>query len=214
MLSRFNLAYFAGGFSAKSSLKLQHWLKHLVILNTVLLLSACTSMGGSVSQADNIQAKRQKVLNMRDSSLKDFYQLKPHLRSRVQQAPGYAVFSDANINLILASFSGGYGVVTDNQTGKKTYMNMGEVGIGLGLGLKDFRSLFIFNDRATMDRFINDGFEFGAHADAAAVNGTEGASVGGELVVNNIAIYQITKRGLALQATIKGTKYWRSPTLN
>ncbi|MGV6810159.1 MAG: lipid-binding SYLF domain-containing protein [bacterium] len=214
MLSQFSFVSGVHLFSERSSLNVQRWLKSVLIVNLVLGLSACTSMGGSVSKSDNIQAKRQKVLNMRDDSLKDFYQLKPHLRSRVQQAPGYAVFSDANINLILASFSGGYGVVTDNQTGKNTYMNMGEVGIGLGLGLKDFRSLFIFNDRATMDRFINDGFEFGAHADAAAVNGTEGASVGGELLVNNISIYQITKRGLALQATIKGTKYWRSPTLN
>ena len=39
---------------------------------------------------------------------------------------GYAVFDNANVNVILASFGGGYGVVKNNLTGKSTYMNMGE----------------------------------------------------------------------------------------
>jgi len=36
--------------------------------------------------------------------------------------------------------------VKNNKTGKYTYMKMGELGIGLGLGVKDFRAIFIFSD--------------------------------------------------------------------
>jgi len=34
-------------------------------------------------------------------------------------------------------------------------MKMGELGVGLGLGAKDYRSVFIFHDKATLDKFIN-----------------------------------------------------------
>ena len=36
------------------------------------------------------------------------------------------------------------GVVKNNKTAKHTYMKMGEVGIGLGLEVKDFRVIFVF----------------------------------------------------------------------
>ena len=49
--------------------------------------------------------------------------------------------------LFLASFGGGYGVVTSNVNGKKTYMKMAAGGLGLGAGAKDYRLLFIFNTR-------------------------------------------------------------------
>ena len=39
-------------------------------------------------------------------------------------------------------------------------------------------------------------------------------AVGGEAVIDNITIYQLTKTGLALQVTVKGTKYWKDDELN
>lgn len=128
--------------------------------------------------------------------------------------PGYAVFSNVNINVVLASFGGGHGVVKNNKTGKHTFMKMGEVGIGLGLGVKDFRAVFVFHNADTMNRFVEHGWAFGAQADAAAKASEKGAAVGGELTVDNITIYQLTEAGLALQATIKGTKYWKDTSLN
>ena len=51
-------------------------------------------------------------------------------------------------------------------------------------------------------------------ADAAAKAGDLGAAVGGEAIVDNVTVYQLTQSGLALQATIKGTRYWRDSQLN
>ena len=151
---------------------------------------------------------------MKQEVLAELYQLKPETRSKVAQSPGYAVFSNANINLILASFSGGQGVVKDNRTGQHTYMNMGEAGIGFGLGVKDFRAVFVFHDHDNLKNFIDSGWEFGAHADAAAKAGNKGGAVGGEVIFGGITVYQLTESGLALQATVKGTKYWKDTSLN
>ncbi len=159
--------------------------------------------------------QRQEVLTMKNNTLSELYRLKPHTKSMIAEAPGYAVFSNANVNVIFASFGGGYGVVRDNSSGQDTYMKMGELGVGIGLGVKDFRAIFIFHDKATLDKFIDSGWQFGGHADAAAVADDKGVgAVGGEVVIDNITIYQLTKTGLALQATVKGTKYWKDDELN
>ncbi len=172
-------------------------------------LAACATTSGTTPDE-----KRVAVQAMRQDVLTKLYRLKPEARSQVQGAPGYAVFSNANINIIFASFGGGYGIVRTQPTGRDVYMKMGEVGIGLGLGAKDFRAVFVFHDQATLERFITSGWEFGGHADAAAKAGDKGAAVGGEALVDNMTIYQLTESGLALQATVKGTKYWRDDELN
>ena len=161
-----------------------------------------------------VQDKRQEVLNMKDDVLNQLYKIKPETRDIISNAPGHGVFSNANVNLVFASFGGGYGVVTRKKTGKNTYMKMGEIGIGLGLGVKDFRAVFVFHDSNTMRDFIEDGWQFGGHADAAAKASDKGAAVSGEVLIDNITIYQITESGLALQATLKGAKFWKDDELN
>lgn len=173
-----------------------------------MLLGGCaTTSPGSV------QERRHQVLTMKNDVLTELYKLYPQAEKQIASAPGYAVFSNANVNIIFASFSGGYGVVQE-KSGKQTYMKMGEAGLGLGLGVKDFRVVFIFKNKSTLDRFINSGWEFGGHADAAAKTSDRGSAVGGEALIDHIIIYQITKSGLVLQASVKGTKYWKDDELN
>lgn len=183
--------------------------RNILVLLMVAVLGGCVTTGATTTSE-----KRRAILNMKQEVLSELYQIRPDARSQVVKASGYAVFSNANINLVLASFSGGQGVVKDNKTGRHTYMNMGEAGIGFGLGVKDFRAVFVFHDNDTMSSFINSGWEFGAHADAAAKAGDKGGAVGGEILLDGITVYQMTESGLALQATLKGTKYWKDTELN
>jgi hypothetical protein len=39
-------------------------------------------------------------------------------------------------------------------------------------------------------------------------------AVGGNITVDNMTIYQLTETRLALQVTVKGTKYWKDEKLN
>lgn len=178
---------------------------------SVLVLSQCTVTGFDSSTP---QERRQAIQSMRQDVLEQLYEAKPDVRAQIGNAPGYAVFSSANVNLILASFTGGVGVVRDNDSGSDTYMKMGEVGVGLGAGVKDFRAVFVFHDDSALDRFVNTGWSFGGQADAAAIAGDLGAAAGGEAVLDNMTIYQLTQSGLALQATVKGTRYWQDDELN
>ena len=185
----------------------QIWMIVIVVIS--LCLQGCATNAGKTPAE-----KRQAIISMKNEVLSDLYKIKPDVKAQISSAPGYAVFSNANINIIFASFGGGYGVVKNNKTGKHTYMKMGEAGVGLGLGAKDFRVVFVFHSDATMKRFIEQGWAFGGQADAAAKASDKGAAIGGEVTIDNITIYQLTEAGLALQATVKGTKYWKDSSLN
>ncbi len=178
-------------------------------------LAVCALVAGCATNRGASPAEqREAVQNMAADVLAQLYRHKQSARAEIREAPGYAVFSNANVNVIFASFSGGYGVVHNNTTGADTYMKMGEIGVGLGAGVKDYRIVFVFHDEATMNDFVNQGWAFGGQADAAAKAGDKGGAVGGEAILDGVSVYQLTESGLALQATIKGTKYWRDRRLN
>ena len=186
-------------------------LKPAWLLLLPLLVVQCTTTGSS---GDTPEERRQAIRDMRAEVLEELFRAKPDVRPQVGEAVGYAVFSNANVNLILASLSGGIGVVRDNRDGQETFMRMGELGVGLGAGVKDFRAIFIFHDEDSLEDFVERGWIFGGHADAAAKANDLGAAIAGEAVLDNITVYQLTQSGLALQATVKGTRYWKDTELN
>jgi hypothetical protein len=87
----------------------------------------------------------------------------------------------------------------------------------------------VFHDAEVMRRFVEDGWQFGVQADAAAKHGDQGAALAeggtvdreggggvssGALPIGAIEIYQFTETGIALQAVASGTKYWKDSKLN
>lgn len=165
--------------------------------------------------ADSDQKKRDKILNMKSEVLERLYKEKPSTQKEIAQAEGYAVFSNIGINLVLFSAGGGRGVVHDNKNGTNTFMNMGSAGLGIGLGVKDFRGVFVFHNRDALQNFVEYGWDFSGQADAAAKSGDKGDEASlSTTVVNGVSLYQLTENGLALQATLQGTKYWKDRKLN
>lgn len=152
---------------------------------------------------------------MRSDTLAKLYRIHPQARKQIAQAEGYGVFSNVGVNLILLSAGNGWGIVRDKSTGKDIHMKMVSAGIGFGLGVKDFRGVFVFTSRDALRRFTEHGWDASAQADAAAKSGDKGDAFAGALdVAPGIKLYQITEHGLALQATIQGTKYWRDESLD
>ena len=186
----------------------------MLLAKRILTVAAVLFIVGCVTNANTPQQKRQAIQDMKAETLTRLYNLKQGTKAQIKSSPGYAVFSNANVNVILASFGGGYGVVTNNRSGQVTYMKMGELGLGIGAGVKDFRVVMVFDSEKALENFIENGWTIGGQADAAAKASDKGAAVGGEAVVNGITVYQLTESGLALQATIKGTKFWKDSELN
>lgn len=188
---------------------MRKWTNLIAAFGVLVFTAACIGPGGS-SAGD----RRAAVLEMRSQTLADLYHMAPQARDEINRADGYAVFSNIGVNLILASFGSGYGVLQDNHSGDRIFMRMVSGGLGFGLGVKDFRGIFVFTNRGAMRQFVDYGWDASAQADAAVIAGDLGIAYAGAIdVAPGIKLYQITENGLALQATIQGTKYWRDNDL-
>lgn len=214
----------------------------LVPVASWALIIGFFTVGCSTPRGSSPDERRAYVQSVRAETLERAFEFKPELRGDIEAAAGYAVFSNIGAQVFLLGGGQGFGVVHDNRTGDFTYMNMASVAVGMGLGVRDFRAIFIFDDAAVMRDFVERGWQFGAEADAGAVVrgdtgaaaragadiGTTGATAGaagtagdgrraarsGEAAGTGMRVYQITENGIALQARIAGTRYWRSTELN
>jgi len=167
-----------------------------------------------VDAADK-EEKRQEIRKMAHETLDRLYKVHPIAKTAVQNAKGYAVFSDFGMKILLAGGGSGSGVAVNRVTKHETFMKMAEIQAGLGMGIKKFRVVFVFETEQALSSFVNQGWEFGGQATAAAKAGEKGGAYAGATAVSpGVWMYQLTDAGLAAEITAKGTKYYKDSSLN
>ena len=185
-------------------------LRMIVQLLVVVLLFSV-----ALSAKDSPQQQREKTQKMAAQTLEDLYKLQPATKAEIQKSAGYAVFNNMGTNLLLLSTARGAGVAVDSKTKQETFMKMISAGVGLGIGVKDYRVIFVFENDGALGNFINSGWAADTQTDAAAKTSKSGGAYSGAAqVAPGVWVYQITKKGLALQITLQGTKYSKDDDLN
>ena len=184
----------------------------------ILVLLFFTLAAGSLSADDekDNQKKRNDIQKMTQETLTRLYKAEPPAQAAIQKAYGYAVFSNTGVKILLGGSGNGRGMAINNKTQQKTYMKMFEIQAGLGMGVKKFRVIFIFDNQKVFDSFVNSGWDFGGQASAAAKTSPEkgGSMQGATSVSEGVWMYQLTDKGLALEITAKSTKYSKDDDLN
>jgi lipid-binding SYLF domain-containing protein len=159
--------------------------------------------------------EQEEVRNVAQKTLQRLYKAQPAAQSAVEHGAGYAVFSNMGVKILFAGSGKGKGIAVDNQTKKEVFMKMVELQAGLGFGVKKFSVIFVFDNDKALNSFINSGWEFGGQASAAAKTGEKGGSMEGAASVSDgVWMYQMTDKGLAVELTGKGTKYYKDDDLN
>src|SRR6476620_12270758 len=121
--------------------------------------------------ADSPAEKREKTRKMADQTLQDLYKLQPTAQAAIQNAAGYAVFNNMGTNLLVLSTGRGSGIAVDSGSKKETFMKMISAGAGLGVGVKDYRVIFVFQTDKALAQFLDSGWSASAQSDAAAKAG-------------------------------------------
>jgi len=167
------------------------------------------------SAAEDKAKQRAEIRKTSQAILKKLYRANPSAKGAVKSAAGYATFSNFGMKIFFAGGGSGSGIAVNNATKQAVFMKMFEVQAGLGLGIKKFIVVFVFDTSSALDNFINSGWEFGGQATAAADDGKRGGSFQGAVsVMPDVWMYQMTDKGLALEVTGKGTKYYKNDDLN
>ena len=177
---------------------------------------AVVLLAGSLASAgDSPDQKRDKTRKMAAQTMNDLYKLEPTAQEAIQNAAGYAVFNNMGTNILLLSTARGSGIAVNSKSKQETFMKMISAGAGLGIGVKDYRVVFVFATEKALNQFLDSGWSGSAQTDAAAKAGDKGAAYSGAVeVAPGVYVYQITKNGVALQLTLQGTKYYKDDDLN
>jgi lipid-binding SYLF domain-containing protein len=185
-------------------------LKLIIPIIAVALFSAT-----AVSAGDDTEKKREKSRKMAEKTLKELHKLEPTSQAAIQKAAGYAVFDNMGTHILLISTARGSGIAVNNKTKQETFMKMLSGGAGPGMGVKDYRAVFVFGTDQALTQFLDSGWSGSGQADAAAKAGEKGGAFSGAVeVAPDVWVYEITKNGLALQLTLQGTKYYKDDDLN
>jgi lipid-binding SYLF domain-containing protein len=164
---------------------------------------------------DKVEQKQIEIREMVQDTLQRLYKANPKTRAAIKHASGYAVFSNLGVKILIAGSGNGRGLAIDNKSKQETFMKMLEVQAGLGMGVKKFRVIFVFDNHSAFNNFVNSGWQFGGQSTAAAKVGDAGGSLAGAVSVSDgVWMYQLTDKGLALEITAKGTKYYKDDDLN
>lgn len=186
-------------------------------LSTMLILVGSTFVT-SFSQAateEEIKQQRADLRKMKEDTLERLYKIQPEAKKVISKSAGYAVFSNFGMKILVMGGGSGKGIAVDSKSKQEHFMKMVEVQAGLGMGIKKFRLIWVFENKNDLDKFINSGWEFAAQGTAAAQASGEGGSFAGAIsVTTGVWLYQLTDDGLALELTAKGTKYYKDDTLN
>ena len=159
--------------------------------------------------------EQAEVRKAGQDALAAVYKAAPSARKAVESAAGYAAFSNFGMKILVAGGGSGKGIAVNNKTKATSYMKMAEVQAGLGFGVKKFQLVWVFETEAALNNFVNSGWEFGAQATAAAKSADKGAAYQGAVAIApRVWLFQVTDKGLALELTAKGTKYYKDGDLN
>jgi len=181
-------------------------------LLVVFSLLLATALNVAAKSKQEKQAEAQKKAQ---ETLGRLYKARPSAEGAIKKAAGYAVFNSGGVKILVAGGGRGKGIAVDNSSQKITYMKMREIQAGLGMGAKKFSTIFVFETKAALEKFVNSGWEFGGQTTAAAKSGDGGGSYQGAASVSEgVWMYQLTDKGLALELTGKGTKYSKDDDLN
>jgi lipid-binding SYLF domain-containing protein len=189
--------------------------KNVMYTGWIVLILSIGISGTTMAKDPTKQEQQREIRSMAKKTLTELYEVQPKARKVVEGAAGYAVFSNFGTKILVVGGGTGKGVVVDRKTGKETFMKMVEAQMGIGLGAKSYRQVWVFKTDKAMNDFVGSGWEFGGQATAAAKKGEEGGALAGAISVNtDIALYQLTDTGLEAMASAKGTKYYKDDELN
>jgi lipid-binding SYLF domain-containing protein len=190
-------------------------MKTVYKLRLIAATIACTLALTALADDSKKVKDQNQIRKMAQDTLQALYKAEPKTKAAVKNAAGYAVFSDMGVKILVAGSGNGKGIAVDNKSKKETFMKMIELQAGLGIGVKKFSVIFVFDAEKAFGSFVNSGWQFGGEATAAATSGDKGAAMAGAASVSDgVWMYQLTDKGLALEITAKSTKYYKDDDLN
>ena len=183
-----------------------------LVLLTLVCLFATSAVTFAKESPDELRSKLDK---MSVEVLNKMYAKYPESKSAVKNAYAYCTISSSSVNWGFLGSDRGRGLAYNQNTGKKIYVKMSEVKLGLSVGAKEYDLLFIIQNQSAWDRFISGSIKFGSEVSAQATDGVKGGTfTNATVIANGVWVYQLDKKGMAAELSFKGAQIKPYKTLN
>ena len=181
-----------------------------MILFALVLMTASSAFAKATP--DQLRAKLD---DMSEKVLERMYEKYPETEPAVKDVYAYCTISASGVKMGLFGDDHGRGVVVNNDTDERVYVKMKEVSVGVNFGAKEYDLLFLIANKEAWERFISGNIKFGTEVSAQASDGVNGNTfANASVVANGVYVYQLDKKGLAVELSFKGAKISKYKNLN
>ena len=176
-------------------------MKKLRILTVSAMLALTALAIPAVLQAQ--EEKKDKLLADSKEAKEQFIKADALIKNLFDNSYGYVIFPNVGKGAIGVGGAAGNGIVYEsgNAVGSA---KMKQVSVGFQFGGQAYREVIFFENKAALDRFKEDKFEFAAQVSAVAV--TKGASANVKYN-DGVMVFTQEKGGLMYEASIGGQKF-------
>ena len=109
----------------------------------------------SIAETDERERERQVIDQMAEEVLTLLFREIDSSYVLFDKTYGYAVFD--KFSLSLKDSPGGMGVLVELDSGKRQYLDLGTAGINLGLGVRQYQAVFLFETEDELLAFASKG---------------------------------------------------------
>ena len=194
---------------------MKYFITFLLSLYIMIFAGFTTYDSKSIDKVQTKLSKRYEIKDLTRDVLDKFYRKDTQMRYILQKSYGYAVFNNFGLNLAVITSENGIGLAHNNKTGEDTFMEMVSVGLGAGLGIRNFKTVFLFKTKEAYETFIQGSWTGDAQFDIVfKANGAGGGTNGTTSFSSDITIYKMVDNGLSVGIDLQEAKYYKDEELN
>jgi len=176
-----------------------------VSMIAALLAVSCSSTYRSMSATE----KREFLVELEEQTLAELVDQAPEAQAEIDRSVGHAIISNRLAKVPFVGAGEGIGVVFDAESGERTYLKVGRLDVGGGLGVREYRLVVLFFDRAPLQKLAGGKFELGAGVEAGAKDKDIGTGAGGVAGSRDDkrVLYQLSDAGVSATFTVRAIRY-------
>ena len=133
---------------------------------------------------DERDGKRQAIDQMAEDALTNLFREIDSSFVLFEKAFGYAVFDKFSLSLV--DSPGGMGVLVENDSGIRQYLDLGTGGMNLGLGVRQYQAVFFFETEDDLLAFASKGSRAQSSGQGSALDPDVGED---ETFTDGVAFY-------------------------
>ena len=167
------------------------------------VIAVAALIGCATDTAEKKGPSRADLDAMSDKTIATLHETTPELEDLLNRSPGYAVVRMTITKIPVVGTGAGYGVVVDQRTNTRSYIQVSQFEIGGGMGAEKFKVLIVFTDEKLVDRAARGTWHYEAGAEAVA--GSDAAQASTTKLDKNkgYKAFKIIEGGVCVRVTVR-----------